>query len=149
MNIILAPIKVSASAKILIIVAPLTFVDILAPIWAPNIAVIESVKIGMRLLVMFPLIRCTILPLKDMMATMNCDVAVAICTGKFNICTSAGTRIIPPPIPRRVDMNPMVRLIKIPGHFFCFLKVLSFMDSSIFTCLSSLLLFALIGFKKR
>lgn len=51
----LNPINVRAKANILIIIVPLTLLDSLAPIWAPDIAAIDRVSIERKLLDKFPL----------------------------------------------------------------------------------------------
>lgn len=78
--------------SILIIIEPWTLVKSLAPICAPIIVARDNVITGIILFRKLPLIICTILPLKAIMATIKYEVAVAICTGKFHKCTSVGTR---------------------------------------------------------
>lgn len=61
-----------------------------------------------------PVAICVSVPVSAMLVRINWEVAVAMCTGKFNRCISTGTWMIPPPMPNRLERKPTAMLTTTP-----------------------------------
>ena len=88
---ILTPTMPIAMAAPLMIKLPLTFLDSLAPILAPAKTPMLINTVCHTTVSRVPSIICSIVPAKAETARVKWEVAVAICTGKFNMPTSTGT----------------------------------------------------------
>ena len=53
-------------------------------------------------------------PTNAEMLSTKCEVAVAMWIGRLNATIRNGTWMMPPPIPRILDMNPTKRLTTMP-----------------------------------
>lgn len=61
-----------------------------------------------------PAAMCTVVPAMAITARTKCEVAVATRTGKPSRHTIAGTWMMPPPMPRKLDRNPTNTLMTTP-----------------------------------
>ena len=93
---------------------PPTRFDKRAPTCAPRTTPTASIAVLRTPCSKAPLAMCTNVPVKAITAKTKCDVAVAICTGKFNKRLSAGTWMKPPPTPKRLEIKPTNILSTMP-----------------------------------
>lgn len=85
----------------------LTYLDKFAPICAPITDPIER-KIVSRYSG-WPKKMWTTFPTMDVISSESCDVAAAVLIVKFKTTSISGTKIIPPPIPNKLETNPAPR----------------------------------------
>ena len=84
-----------------------------APIWAPKTQPAPMQTAGSKTIC--PNIPWLIVPTSELTIKIKVDEATAIWAGKPRIKTIIGTSMIPPPIPKIVEMNPTQKVKAIPN----------------------------------